>query len=307
MEDTVKIWLALDNWGGGTYVRNYLPNYLTKLRTGRCDKYGYYTRGFIDTMYVSANENHLTLSGSLPKFTSGCNIHPCTFEEKEWLFEHLEERLHLPLGNGLIRRLDISSSFCMSRTPTHYFDFMVEYPKAKRLLMDSSLEFRVGQRQVAFYDKALREKKEGLNLMRYELRLLKGKTNTKSLPSTLSVQDLLKPNVHNRLIKLWQDESLKIQYKPNFTGMFNSQTVDSLKTFKDELILIGLQKMGEVQALQKVENLKKEGVFPNPETPSRIKRFIREEMNKSIGLDGLPIEVVELKSKIQETVEEYSV
>lgn len=307
MEDSVRIKLPLDRWGGAEYVRNVLPDCLSNVKSGKSDNFGYYVSGQIDSLWIHSTEKYLTLEGSLPNFVRGDNTYPCTFEEKLWVFGDLEERLQLSLNDGLVKRIDISNSFCMSRTPMFYFGFLVEYPLAKRLLMDSSLEFRSGRKQVAFYDKGRKEKMEGINLMRYELRLLNGKPKTKNLPATLNVQDLLSPNVHNALIKLWQEESLQIRSKPNFTSMANTQNVNSLKTFKELLYVIGLQKIGEVEALRLIEDLKKEGAFPNIETPSRIKKFIREEMNNSIELDGLPIEIIELNNKIQKSVEEYSV
>ena len=110
-----------------------------------------------------------------------------------------------------VYRLDVAANLPLALRPSEYARRLVHVPRAAlHPYSPTSRAFVNGTRELAFYDKAteLRETGRpvpapfaGLNVLRYELRMLKGLTRVFGQP--VRAEDLASPDLYSQAVEEW--------------------------------------------------------------------------------------------------------
>lgn len=142
---------------------------------------GSYITGDIGAMHVNADNGKITVTNSICKHFHGNNVlHELTRPTTKEVITQLSDELHLPFDKAEVYRLEFGANLQMNDKVTSYSQYLGGLPRYKREMWNGNLYYITGRTVLNFYDK-LHECKttapdiytdiQGLNLMRYEMRL----------------------------------------------------------------------------------------------------------------------------------------
>lgn len=217
MIDNIK--LSLPRCRDMPDISGYLDNgnENCSMKTGEVSVYGN-----VENIKVTQYFGGYYIQGSLPKFLYGNNVCQLTRKEVGLAIEKLSDRLHLPLYDADITKIEVGANICLAKQHTAYTRLFGDMPRMQRVSMADSLYYKgsgkVHPRMYYFYDKVAEVKKSGgtmpqgleaANMMRYEMRL------NGRLPFQLSIPEfkgstLQDRKVYQELINRWLNGYLSI-------------------------------------------------------------------------------------------------
>jgi hypothetical protein len=209
----------------------------------------------------SLSEKYLTATGSLTKLFYGNNIQNLNFTQIHQALMQFETLFEIPFDNAKIKRLDVAANMQMDMPINLYLDLLTTPEHYKlRLYEGETKSFEGSKNKLLFYDKVAEVRKndrasysafQNTYILKYEISL------TKNIAKNLSLQDftmknLFDPVVYEYLLNEWQAGYYRI---PKLTKMLPSQiSYQTLSSFKDSLILQGMNSMGGVEVLNMAIN-----------------------------------------------------
>jgi hypothetical protein len=184
MLDTVIAYLGHDRVGGGGFLA-YVPKYLDWQDRPHYSAGNRTIKGGIKNLDVYVTDASVYISGSIAKYYFGDNLHNLNRRQVEDAFNEIAEKLHLPIQDARIFRVDIGACLKMDQPASFYLEHLGEMQKVKKRDVTytcgvlNSITYGKKPIQTAFYDKidecrttraAVPVDFAGCNALRYERR-----------------------------------------------------------------------------------------------------------------------------------------
>jgi hypothetical protein len=310
MYDTINMWLSRD-LVVNTDLLATIPYHLTQITNE-----GYNTRteqhyisGNLGNYKVGISENGLSLKGSLAKFYLDDNLQILTRQDSQRAIELMSDVLHLPIQKAKVNRLDIGYNIKTKYPTESYYNFLGDAQYYKRLMQPKSIYYQNNSRQLIFYNKIAESKSKGVaippiyqgaNLLRYELRFMRGVS--KQLKEEVTAKTIYNEDFYIKAIDKWHSNYQSIK-KIHILNL-DHQNMNSPKDFFSQLIATQLHQMGLNEALQLVEDLRSKKTFKKAEYYSRIKRDIKKYFSNPQQTEE-PEQITELNTKLDRAVKNY--
>ena len=258
---------------------------------------------FYKGMRFKAVADHVSVSGSIPKYDHGNNVRICNYNEIKTCFEEISEMIGVSTSEMKLSSLEVGANLFVKNTPESYFPFLGECPKMGYPQKWSSTLYYNGikRRQKKFYDKMKDAKAKGMTFHHsfYAKNLLRFEVSYKSaLEQQLgyfpSVENILKEENYNDLIDRWKEEFEKIRFNK---VPYLSSSISTAKDFREYCANKYLADNGQEYSYGMVENISECGNFSTPKEKYRVYNFIREVFSN----DTIKIEderVIELREQV---------
>jgi hypothetical protein len=260
MLDTTKLFLSQDKAGGP--IRDCL-HYLTNLsKTYKQDKGQTYITGHAGNLRVSISEHGVSITGSLPKFYTGTNLHTLTRSDCRRAFEMIADTLHLPIQRATVSRVDIGMNLLTEHKPEQYYPYLGQSSYYKRLTQPKSISYQNNLRSKKFYNKIAESKSTGMaipaiyqskHVLRYEVcytqRLCKQFNQSLITPDTL-IEERFYMALIDKFIKEY--ESIKKIGIPTM----NKNKMTTSKGFWEQVCILAIPLLGQENLLSLTEEMK---------------------------------------------------
>lgn len=279
MIDTVKLYLDKGSAGNVDLLAEipcYLDNYSEVHNKGEIK-----LCGMLDNFKLTVKDTGVSLSGSLAKYYLKDNFNTLLRNDIKLAIEKLSDKLHLPVENAKIYRLDIAQNYVVKQKPELYFNDFGDCKNYQRLLNEHSLYYKKKNINLVFYNKVEEGKAKKIeipeiwkdtNILRYEIRFMKRLGRTLN-EDNLKCSRLHQEDFYKKIISMYLAEYKNI-YKISKIKL-NEDKVKSPKDFKNQLYLYAIQSLGQAEVLKMIEELKLKNVFDKPEYYSRLKKDIK--------------------------------
>lgn len=309
MIDNIK--LSLPRCRDMPDISGYLDNgnENCSMKTGEVSVYGN-----VENIKVTQYFGGYSIQGSLPKFLYGNNVCQLTRKEVGLAIEKLSDRLHLPLDDADITKIEVGANICLAKQHTAYTRLLGDMPRMQRVSMADSLYYqgsgKVHPRQYYFYDKVAEVRKSGgtmpqgleaANMMRYEMRL-KGR-----LPFQLSIPEFKGSTLQDRvvyqeLINRWLNGYLSIHKLVNMEDEHLKKGM-SVKEAQEVFIAQQIAKGGSSMIDEFIAKLKQKECFDNRLYYNRVKSNLQKLASKTkLSVDNGDIE--ELTAKVKQIAQD---
>lgn len=309
MIDNIK--LSLPRCRDMPDISGYLDNgnENCSMKTGEVSVYGN-----VENIKVTQYFGGYSIQGSLPKFLYGNNVCQLTRKEVGLAIEKLSDRLHLPLDDADITKIEVGANICLAKQHTAYTRLLGDMPRMQRVSMADSLYYqgsgRVYPRQYYFYDKVAEVKKHGgtmpqgleaANMMRYEMRL------NGRLPFQLSIPEFKGSTLQDRvvyqeLIDRWLNGYLSIHKLVNMEDEHLKKGM-SVKEAQEVFIAQQIAKGGSSMIDEFIAKLKQNECFDNRLYYNRVKSNLQKLASKTkLSVDNGDIE--ELTAKVKQIAQD---
>lgn len=309
MIDNIK--LSLPRCRDMPDISGYLDNgnENCSMKTGEVSVYGN-----VENIKVTQYFGGYSIQGSLPKFLYGNNVCQLTRKEVGLAIEKLSDRLHLPLDDADITKIEVGANICLAKQHTAYTRLFGDMPRMQRVSMADSLYYKgsgkVHPRQYYFYDKVAEVKKSGgtmpqgleaANMMRYEMRL------NGRLPFQLSIPEfkgstLQDRKVYQELINRWLNGYLSINKLVNMEDEHLKKGM-SVKEAQEVFIAQQIAKGGSSMIDEFIAKLKQNECFDNRLYYNRVKSNLQKLASKTkLSVDNGDIE--ELTAKVKQIAQD---
>lgn len=309
MIDSIK--LSLPRCRDMPDISGYLDNgnENCSMKTGEVSVYGN-----VENIKVTQYFGGYSIQGSLPKFLYGNNVCQLTRKEVGLAIEKLSDRLHLPLDDADITKIEVGANICLAKQHTAYTRLLGDMPRMQRVSMADSLYYqgsgRVYPRQYYFYDKVAEVKKHGgtmpqgleaANMMRYEMRL------NGRLPFQLSIPEFKGSTLQDRvvyqeLINRWLNGYLSIYKLVNMEDEHLKKGM-SVKEAQEVFIAQQIAKGGSSIIDEFIAKLKQNECFDNRLYYNRVKSNLQKLASKTkLSVDNGDIE--ELTAKVKQIAQD---
>lgn len=309
MIDNIK--LSLPRCRDMPDISGYLDNgnENCSMKTGEVSVYGN-----VENIKVTQYFGGYSIQGSLPKFLYGNNVCQLTRKEVGLAIEKLSDRLHLPLDDADITKIEVGANICLAKQHTAYTRLLGDMPRMQRVSMADSLYYqgsgKVHPRQYYFYDKVAEVRKSGgtmpqgleaANMMRYEMRL------NGRLPFQLSIPEfkgstLQDREVYQELINRWLNGYLSINKLVNMEDEHLKKGM-SVKEAQEVFIAQQIAKGGSSMIDEFIAKLKQNECFDNRLYYNRVKSNLQKLASKTkLSVDNGDIE--ELTAKVKQIAQD---
>ena len=309
MIDNIK--LSLPRCRDMPDISGYLDNgnENCSMKTGEVSVYGN-----VENIKVTQYFGGYSIQGSLPKFLYGNNVCQLTRKEVGLAIEKLSDRLHLPLDDADITKIEVGANICLAKQHTAYTRLFGDMPRMQRVSMADSLYYKgsgkVHPRQYYFYDKVAEVKKSGgtmpqgleaANMMRYEMRL------NGRLPFQLSIPEFKGSTLQDRvvyqeLINRWLNGYLSIYKLVNMEDEHLKKGM-SVKEAQEVFIAQQIAKGGSSIIDEFIAKLKQNECFDNRLYYNRVKSNLQKLASKTkLSVDNGDIE--ELTAKVKQIAQD---
>ena len=261
---------------------------VTDIKTGEIKFFGN-----IENLRASVRLNGVFITGSLPKYFHGDNIHVLDRRATTQAIEKISDNLHLDVSSAQVTGLEFGANFVMSKPVEEYLTRLGNIPRLERYGFKPSAIYYKGrgreqQKVVAFYDKIAEAKEKnyeipvGLNeanILRYELRL-RNHLARQMQEQQVTASMLTELNFYRGLLDRYQRYYFSIikRRKPKSNVM---EEIKSMKDARDVLISKLLNKAGEGYMEDYIRELKEASVFKDPKCYSRLKKEFQGIATKS--------------------------
>lgn len=295
MIDTLNMWMDRADLRQ-TEPFDVLP-YLTDVTQKTNQDRGIWYSGKCGNYAVNLYSYGVLFVGSLAKYYFGDNLHTLTHRTLKEAVNMLSDKLHIPMNDANINRMDIAAILPMKYPINRYYPYLGAKAHFKRYeAYSDTLYYKTQKKWLAFYDKTkealisgvnIPECLQGANLLRYELRF--ENRCKKQLDGKNKVSDLFKPDFYKSLVKNWLNEFKTIQ-KNNI----NTIDMENIKTPKDAINLYiceALQMYGQTKMDEFINMLKTQKVFSDRQNLYKVKRDLNKMMQSSIGKNELLAEM----------------
>lgn len=285
MYDTINMWLE---WSKvGNYNLSTITNKLNNCTEHESNEFNSIT-GTLNNYKVGIFETGLSLKGSICKYFNNDNLHTLTRSGMERAIFQMSDELSLPIDKAKINQVDLATHFIMNRPVPDYYPYLGDKRYFKRLqATNDTLYYNTAARQLIFYNKLKEAIAKGVKipevykndfLLRYEIRHKGRLAKQFNLPE-VTAETLYNEKFYMNLIDIWVKEYFNIQ-KINRLTINN---MDNIKTPKDaENMIFGLllNKVGQSEIENIIQDLKSKQVYADPKYYSRLKKKLIDLANK---------------------------
>lgn len=305
MIDTVTLWLdTLEGVEAATEALTGQRETIDR-QTGEVT-----VRGRLKNLSVRIGGQGLSVTGSLARFHYGSNSQSLTRRAIEEAIEGLSDRLHLPMEQARVYRLDIAGDLIMRKPVIEYLPQLVSAPYLKRSEFADRQTVLFSNRQKAqcLYDKRqeIESKHEpvpevftGRNVLRYENRVLK-RLAVQFHREEVRGADLIHEAFYMEALKKWEREYFNIN-KLKRGQVINMKNV---KELEKSLASYGLQVIGgEARAMDLIRSAREQGQISKMQC-QRLKEKIRE-LSIAKGRGEESDDIAELDEKVKQAVACY--
>lgn len=285
--DTVNLWLPSEQ--AGAFNPLEVSKRLGKVNngfnqhTGECFYSGYAG----DNYKVSISDNGISLKGSLARYYCGNPDSVLTHLDSLYAIEKLSDELLLPIHKATVKRIDLACNIVTDCKPEAYYQFLGNSRHFDRQPVFESLYYRQKskQKELILYDKVaeLKANKQcipkewnGKNILRIELKLMNHLTNQFNRPEILA-STLHEGSFFLDMVNKWLAEYEAIE-KLNILNL-NFAQMKTPKDFKDHILLMQLNELGQVKTMEMIKQMKLMDVMDRPEYYCRLKNDIRQLFN----------------------------
>jgi hypothetical protein len=308
MLDTTKLFLSQEQ--AGFSIEACLQNLTNLSESYRQETGQTYITGHAGNLRVGISEHGVSITGSLPKFYTGTNLHTLSRSDCRRAFEMMADTLHLPVQRAKVSRVDVGLNLLTDHKPELYYPYFGQSRYYTRLTQPKSITYQNNLRSVKAYNKIAESKSKGVvipevyagkNLLRFEVcymqRLSKQFKQAFITPDTLTEEGF-----YIGLIDRWCKEYEAIQ-KTRLVNMDTSK-IRSPKDYLKQVIALTIQEKGLDTFLHHVDLLREQNTFDKPEYYSRL----RSEIKKLSGANGTAEEpelIQELNKKVGRAKQHY--
>ena len=271
-------------------LASYLDNIMqvTDIKTGEIK-----FLGEIENLRASVRFNGVFITGSLPKYIYGDNIHVLDRRATTQAIEKISDNLHFDVSLAKVTGLEFGANFVLSKPVEEYLTRLGNMPRLERYGFNPSAIYYKGrgkkqQKGGAFYDKIAEAKEKnyeipvGLdkeNILRYELRL-RNHLARQMQEQQVTASTLTNLNFYRGLLDRYQRYYFSIikrrKSKSNVMGK-----IKYVKDARDVLMSKLLNKAGEGVVEDFIRDLKEASVFKDPKYYSRLKKELQGIATKS--------------------------
>lgn len=186
----------------------------------------------------------------------------------------LSNELYLNLEEARLFRVDINYTFETEEATERYsHNLFTDLPRFSRFELDTGVAFKSISKALIFYNKSkqLNETKgiDAKNLYRVEFRITKG---VKKELGIKTLEDLYGIENYHNVLRLFNKYLIKVKLQgvPK-----NMQSFESIKNFKDYLMLCGIEAKGGTSGIYKfVNQLANEKIFSSPKQKYRTRKSL---------------------------------
>ncbi|MFD2246366.1 phage/plasmid replication domain-containing protein [Pontibacter ruber] len=307
MLDTTKLFLSQVQ--AGFSIEACLQNLTNVSENYRRTTEEVYITGYAGNLRVGVSEHGVTITGSLPKFYTGTNIHTLNRSDCRRAFEMMADTLHLPIQRAKVKRVDVGLNLLTDHKPELYYPYLGESRYYKRLTQPTAVNYQNKLRTKKAYDKIAESKSKGVaipevyagkNLLRFEVcymqRLQKEFNQAFITPDVLT-----KESFYMGLIDRWHKEYESIK-KTGLPKMDKSK-MRTAKGFWSQIDSVAVKLLGQELLLNLTEEMKEGEGF----TTSREYYRIREQIidYASGKSDEEPELIQELNKKVARAKQHY--
>lgn len=304
MYDTINLWLPYDcmGWVNTSAIEQSLEHLTIQEKEESIS-----VSGLLNGVYqVRLSEQGIRLNGSLAKFFLSDNFNTLTRADTKRAIEKLSDELKVPISKAKVRRIDFSTNFLMKYSPEAYYNHLGESQYYLRTPFGKSLYYSNKQRKKLFYNKVAEGKKkgytipqvwEGKNVLRYELRYT-SRIKEQLKENEILADKLFSESFYQKMVNNWFKEYELIDKINKFN--MNITEINTPKDFLKLLQVAAIGIIGQDEVINKIEELRKIGVFEKPEYYSRLKSNIKDLSNLSSITEESEL-IRELNKKIKNT------
>ena len=306
MYDTVNLWVDSSN----APPPSELLQYLDDITESQNEVRGYRIKGNANNYVITAGQCGMSLYGSLAKYLFGENVSQLTRATTQEAIEKLSDHLHTDISKAIVLRLDVAATIQTDHAPADYLPKLGEKRYFTRVLATAnSLYYNTEARRLEFYDKTREAKSagmkipptlQGLNLLRYEYRLMRRLQHTMKTDNPPTAVDLYNASFYYRLVQMWRNEFTTIN---KLNDIFMIDNVNTPREAKDLLFATLLHRTSDPQQLIEalVSQLKTANKFADRKAYSRLKSDLQNLLiGETPPTDLTSPLVVELKQKIDD-------
>lgn len=249
--------------------------------------------GEIENLRASVRFNGVFITGSLPKYIYGDNIHVLDRRATTQAIEKISDNLHFDVSLAKVTGLEFGANFVLSKPVEEYLTRLGNMPRLERYGFNPSAIYYKGrgkkqQKVVAFYDKIAEAKEKnyeipvGLdkeNILRYELRL-RNHLARQMQEQQVTASTLTNLNFYRGLLDRYQRYYFSI-IKRRKSKSNVMEKIKYVKDARDVLMSKLLNKAGEGVVEDFIRDLKEASVFKDPKYYSRLKKELQGIATKS--------------------------
>lgn len=271
----------------------------------------YFITGDLENLNLCANEQRVTIKGSLAKWFFGNNLQTLTRIDTKQAIESLSDKLHLSIKNAKLSRIDFAQNFNMQYKPEIYYPYFGDSKTFKRSVLSTSLYYIKGNITKLFYDKIAEYKaKNGKideslypkNFLRFEVRFMNNLPKTFNKES-INVEMLYNEDFYMRIFNRWFDEYSNIEKVSKMT--FRESVLLKPSDFVIQLFLKSIYDAGgQNVVLELIEETRKRGQFERPEYASRTKKMIKDYCKNERLTESSEL-IQELDKKVRQVKLDY--
>lgn len=224
------------------------------------------------------------LTGSLSRLVHGSNARAASPDDIARVLGLIADELGVALSTVLdarVYRLDVAANLVVSRAPADYLPALVHVPRAARnQWTPTSLAFVNKTRQLSFYDKLAEitakggevpEALQGLNVLRYELKLMR--QLTKVFDGPVTAVDLTTPDFQARLSQVWFARYQTVRTEP-VVELGEPKTIPALTS---SLARLGIASVGQPRVIAALDGLRAAGAV-SADMRGKMRRRVGELM-----------------------------
>lgn len=249
--------------------------------------------GNVDNLRVYASGSRVTIKGSAAAFLLSDNVITLTPEGMNEALVKMSDTLHFDVSKAKLTRVDVASNLIMTHTPSDYYRSLGDLTYFKRSgLAEDSLYYERGGRSpqtLAFYDKCRECQykqtsmpkvfKDARNVLRYEYRI-NGRVPNQMHWGDLTASTLTDRDFYRSFVYKW------LQNYRNINKTYSCNDMTEIKTVKDgENFIYGyaLNAVGADVLDGLINEMKRQGVYPDRKSLSRLRRKLKEVSGKFKG------------------------
>lgn len=269
--------------------------------------------GNIGSLKVSVSPVAVKIKdSSFAKWLLGSNLKTLTRKDIETGINKLSAMFHLPMDEAIVQRLDIGCNLIMKKPIETYLRQLGNLPWFSRLEQPHGLYYNGANNQLAFYDKIREQKRDGckipelyrgLNVLRYEVRLLHRIKDLLKVPEVTAKQ-LYNEKFYISLWLYWREYYYKIQ--KNKDALLNFRVMATVSE-QNRIALINwvIQNGGQAKYIQQISEAYKRGEI-SKEQSFRLRQAVKkafEPENDKASIIKQNENIEELNKKIDEATQ----
>jgi hypothetical protein len=251
----------------------------------------------------------VSLTGSLPKFHLGDNVHRFTRLDVEQSLERLCDETSLDWRQAKVFRLDISATLPVKQPCSSYLTELGDLARFQRLEMPNGLVYKTNAKAFLVYDKVKEQRRlgeaipkafQGFNLLRLELQF------RNRLPEAFKTSEILAERLYNqsfyvKALTMWKDVYFAIQKRKRLK--ITRPEMLNVKRLESSLAALALAQIGVEPVMQAIKEAKLNGKI------SKLQAQRLRAKVKSISTLPEMFEesdcIVELDGKVKQIVQSY--